>query len=71
MNAISQVSQRLLDDFIAKQDADTRVPRALSEADVIELALHLLTIANDTPMSMPLQPVFNLAVARFEYERQR
>ncbi len=68
---INEISRTLLDDFIAKQDADPRVPRALNETDVIELALRLLTIADDSPLNMPLQPIYNLAVAQFEMSRQK
>lgn len=66
---INEVSRKLLDDFIAKTDADPNLPKALTDEDIIELALHLLSLADGTPMSMPLYPVYNLAVARFRLTR--
>lgn len=66
---MTDASKKMIDDFIAKQDTDPRVPRALSEADVIELALHLLTLADGVPLTIPLLPVYNFAVARFRKER--
>lgn len=70
-NSVNATSRTLLDEFIAKQDVNPHVPRAFSEADVIELGLRLLTIANKSPLNMPLGPVFNLSVAEFEIARQK
>jgi hypothetical protein len=68
---INDASRKLLDEFIAKQDTNPQVPRAFSDADVIELALRLLTIAERSPLQMPLLPIFNLAVAEFEMSRKK
>lgn len=67
---INYASRELLDQFIAKQDLDKRVPQALSDADVIELALRLLIIADRSPLNMPLEPIYNLAVAQFRMTRK-
>ena len=68
--SVNAASRKLLDEFIAKQDLDKNVPLALSEADVIELALRLLTIADGSPLTMPLEPIYNLAVAQFRLTRK-
>jgi hypothetical protein len=67
---LTKKSREMLDDFIAKQDVDERVTHALADEDVIELALYLLVLMNETPMSVPIQPVFNLAVARWLLEME-
>lgn len=67
---VNEASRKLLDEFIAKQDTNPQVPRALSDADVIELALRLLTVAERSPFNMPLEPIFMLAVAEFEHYRK-
>lgn len=63
---LSANAQRLLDNLIAKQDTDERVPRTFTEADMLELALIVLTNMNSYPLDYQGQHIIGLSVAQFE-----
>ncbi len=67
---INAISQHLIYDFIAQQDADPKVPRVLSEEDVIELALRLLTNVNNAHPDAPLPKVLLFTLMQFEEARK-
>lgn len=52
-------------------DKDPNAPRAFTEGEVVELALHILETTVKCPKHLPLYLPFNAGVAYFEQEREQ
>lgn len=59
-------ARQILDDMLSKTDTDQRVNRLFTEADMVEMALRVLKIANETAIG---SPIIGLAVCQFELDR--
>lgn len=65
---LSPAAYEILTRLIARADTDQRVTRAMTESDLVELALRVFEIAEPIPDNT-LRSVFGLAVAQFELSK--